>query len=108
MKRSNMGLPHAKSGDVINLVSGGPARTTALVKTASFESVRLLVPLGKTIPPHHVAGELTIYCVEGRVVLHLESGDVCLEAGSWMFLAGGTEHAVLGLDDAILLLTIML
>ena len=66
-----MAIPHAKSGEMIDVRPVGealaPARTSTLVKTDGLEIIRLAVPAGKELLHHQVAGEITVQCLEGRV-----------------------------------------
>lgn len=106
-----MALKHAKAGEVVDLRPLGSglkgAKTAAIVKTERFEAVRLVVPAGTEIPPHEVAGNLTLHCLEGRVSLGLAGAAVELAAGDWVYLDGGETHSVKGIEDASLLLTIL-
>lgn len=105
-----MALAHAKPGEVIALRDEqvGATRTAALVKTSSFEAIRLGVQAGREIPWHHVPKELTLFCISGDVVLRLETREIQLRAGDWVFLEGGARHALSAHVDSTLLLTIML
>ena len=105
-----MALSHAKPGDVIALRDEqfSPTRTAALVKTSSFEAARLVVQAEREIPWHQVPKELTLYCISGDVVLRLETREIQLRAGDWVFLEGGARHALSARVDSTLLLTIML
>jgi quercetin dioxygenase-like cupin family protein len=106
-----MALNHLKPGDVANLAPLGnklaDAKTSALAKSNSFETIRLVVPAGKTIPAHDVPGEITLHCLEGRAAIQLDDRVIELSAGEWTFLEGGRRHAVRGIEDASLLLTIL-
>lgn len=103
-----MALNHAEPGEVVNLRVGGAAgsKTAALVKRDRFETVRLVVPAGVTIPTHQVGGFLTLYCLEGHAVLSAER-DIDLKTGDWTYLDRGAPHAVRGVEDSALLLTIL-
>ena len=105
-----MALTHAKPGEVVHLGSAAKSpsgeRTSALVKTDRFETVRLVVPAGATIPTHKVGGFLTLYCVEGRATIESET-ELEMRSGDWMFLDRGEPHAVHGVEDSVLLLTIL-
>lgn len=107
-----MAVPHAASGQVFDVRPLGAALresvTTTLVKTASLEVIRLVVPAGKEIPAHQVPGEITVHCLEGRVALTAQGRTQELEVGQMLFLSGGQEHAVKGLEDAAVLVTILL
>lgn len=106
-----MALNHAKPGEVVDLRPLGEelksARTAAIVKSQFFEAVRLIVRAGKEIPPHQVPGNITLHCLEGRVVLGLATSTLELSAGEWVYLAGGEPHSVKGVEDSSLLLTIL-
>lgn len=106
-----MALQHAKPGEVIHLQSrpGSLAETAtaAIVKTPGFEAIRLAVRAGTEIPTHAVGGHLTIHCLSGAVELGLKQGAVKLAVGDWLYLEGGEPHSVKGLEDAVLLLTII-
>jgi quercetin dioxygenase-like cupin family protein len=106
-----MALNHVKSGDVVDLRPLGEklagAKTTALVKTEAFEAIRLAVPAGRDIAPHEVSGQITLQCLEGRVLLELPETSLEVSAGQWVYLDGGVRHSLKGLEDASLLLTIL-
>lgn len=106
-----MALHHAQHGEVVHLSGVGVdedgAHTTALVKTGAFEAIHLIVHAGVVIPPHHVAGQATLHCLRGRVSVLLTNAAAILQAGDWMYLDGGEEHGIEGIEDAALLLTIL-
>ena len=66
-----MAIPHARPGEVVGVRPLGAAlkeaKTGTLIKTETLEVIRLVLPAGKQIPPHQVAGEITVQCLEGRV-----------------------------------------
>ena len=107
-----MALHHAKAGEVVDLRPLGDrlrdARTTAIIKEDRFEAIRLIVPAGTQIPSHEVSGNITLYCIEGRVGLGLERTAAELAAGEWVYLSGGETQSVTGIEDSSLLLTILL
>jgi quercetin dioxygenase-like cupin family protein len=95
--------------DVRPLTTGfEEARTTTLVKTKHLELIRLVLPAGKEISEHQVAGEITVQCLEGQV--EFTSNDVtrALSAGELVYLAGASKHSLRGVEDASLLVTILL
>ena len=106
-----MAQPHAKPGEVVDLRPLGPAlrdaKTTALIKENHFEAVRLIVHAGTDIPPHKVAGDIMLHCLEGEIVLGLGASEVILKGGDWLYLKGGEMHALRGIVDSSLLLTIL-
>ena len=107
-----MAIPHAKSGEVIDIRPLGPAlaqaKTTTLVKTKTLEIIRLVIPSGKDIPEHHAPGEITVQCLEGRV--NFSTGDTRrdLAAGQLLYLSSEEPHSLHGLEDASVLVTIVL
>jgi quercetin dioxygenase-like cupin family protein len=104
-----MALKHAKAADVMNLIieSEQPGSTAAIVKTPHFEAVRLVVNAGTEIPPHQVKGPMTLQCLSGRATLAIQNKEIELRPGQWTYLEGGVSHGVKGVDDAVLLLTII-
>jgi quercetin dioxygenase-like cupin family protein len=107
-----MAIPHAKPGETISVRPLGPAlagsKTSTLIKTATLEVVRLVVPAGKEIPSHQVAGEITIQCLEGRVAFTADGATRDLKAGDLLYLAGHAAHSLRGVEDATVLVTILL
>jgi quercetin dioxygenase-like cupin family protein len=83
-------------------------RTTTLVKTDQLELIRLVLPKGKNIAEHEVEGEITVQCLEGRVEFRSNDITRVLSAGQLVYLAGGSKHSLIALDDASLLITILL
>ncbi len=107
-----MAIPHAKSGEVIDLKSLGEAATSSItntvVKTDHLEVIRLVIPAGKDIPPHQVAGEITVQCLNGRVAFTGGGATRELSAGQMLYLAGNEPHSLRGIEDASVLVTILL
>jgi quercetin dioxygenase-like cupin family protein len=107
-----MAIPHARSGQVIDVRPLGPSfteeRTVALFKTEDLEVIRLVLPAGKALPPHKVAGEITIQCIEGRIDVTVDGEISHLGAGQLVYLARDVVHGVVALEDACALVTIAL
>ena len=107
-----MGIPHVQAGQSVDVRPLGEAlseaRTAALFKSVDLEVVRLVVPAGKRLPPHSVPGEITVQCLEGCLELDFDGRRETLRAGELLFLPGGVEHGVTGVEDASALLTIAL
>lgn len=106
-----MAIHHAKSGEIVDLHPLGDrleqAQTAAIVKTPTFEVVRLIVHAGADIPAHQVPGAITLHCLEGRVLLSLAESEFDIAAGQWVYLDGAVRHAVKGIEESSLLLTIL-
>jgi quercetin dioxygenase-like cupin family protein len=107
-----MAIPHATSGEVIDVRPLGAAmaqtKTSTLVKSAAIEVIRLVIPAGKDIPAHQVAGEITVQCLEGRVAFTAGGTTRELSAGQMLHLAGSDSHSLHGVEDASVLVTILL
>jgi quercetin dioxygenase-like cupin family protein len=107
-----MALEHLQPGQVATVQPYGAAlataANTALFKSAELEVMRLVLPKGKTMPAHQVSGEITIQCIEGAVQIDANSAaPVILQAGQLLYLPGGAPHALLALQDASVLVTIV-
>jgi quercetin dioxygenase-like cupin family protein len=107
-----MAIPHAAPGEIVDVRPFGPQlaekQTTTLIKTDRLEVIRLVLPADKTIAPHRVSGEITVQCLEGRVEFESGGQTRSLEAGHLLYLRGGSEHALKAIEDASVLVTILL
>lgn len=106
-----MALEHAVSGQIFNLDPLGAslkdATTRSIVKTDSFQAIRLIVRAGERIPEHKVEGAIMLHCLEGAARLETSDGTIALKANDWVYLDGGVLHTVCGDKDSSLLLTII-
>ena len=118
-----MALEHLQAGQVANVQPYGAAlagaSNTALFKSAELEVMRLVLPKGKTMPAHQVQSEITIQCIEGVVQIDASApapapeasgsrrSSATLQAGQLLYLPGGAPHALLALEDASVLVTIV-
>jgi quercetin dioxygenase-like cupin family protein len=107
-----MAIAHAVPGQPIDVRPLGDqileARTVALFKSTELEVMRLVLPAGNTVPPHAVPGEVTVHCIEGKIKFLFESRVQVLEAGQLLYLTGGVEHSLVGIENASALITIAL
>lgn len=107
-----MAIPHAKPAEVIDIRPLGSelkdAQTATLLKTDRLEVIRLVLPAGKEIKRHNVPGEITVQCLEGNVVCSTEQSECELSAGNLLYLSGSDDHALRAVEDASLLVTILL
>jgi quercetin dioxygenase-like cupin family protein len=106
-----MALPHLNSGAVIDLHPLGAALadtpSTALVRTDDFELMRLVLTKGRTVPEHHVAGEITMQCLEGAVEVRAHGATHLLRPGQMMYLQGDEPHALHAIEDSSMLVTML-
>ena len=107
-----MAIRHALSGEAIDISPLGARlageRTIALFKSQHLEVMRLVLPRGKSVPPHKVAGEITVQCVEGAIDVTAEGSSHVLRAGEMLFLAANVLHGVVALEDSSALVTVAL
>ncbi|HSV52770.1 MAG TPA: cupin domain-containing protein [Burkholderiaceae bacterium] len=107
-----MAIPHAEPGDVIDVRPLGAAlsaaRSHALFKSADLEVMRIVLAADEEMPPHAVAGEITLQCLEGRISFTCDAGERELAGGQLIHLTGDEVHGLRGIEDASLLLTIVL
>ena len=81
--------------------------TTALFKSEQLEVIRLVLRAGKSLPPHDVAGEITVHCLEGELEVTFNGRAERLAPGQMLFLARAVPHAVTAIEDASALVTIV-
>lgn len=107
-----MSIPHAAPGEAIDVRPLGAALqetvTSVLVKTDELEVIRMVVQAGKEIAPHQAKGAITVHCLEGRIAFSIGDQTTELAAGHLLYVPTGVRHAVRGLVDASVLLTIRL
>ncbi|MCK0512790.1 cupin domain-containing protein [Aromatoleum buckelii] len=107
-----MAIPHAASGELIDIAPlGERVRDTVsstLIRAEHFEVFRLVLPAGKSTQEHRAAGLITIQCLEGVVELDAHGQAQTLTPGTLVYLADAEPHAVTALEDASLLITMLL
>ena len=107
-----MAIPHAKPGEVVDVRPLGSAlasaQTKTLVRAEQVEVIRLVVPAGKEIEERKGEGEVVVQCLEGRVAFTALGKTQTLAAGNLLYLPTGEPHSVKGIENASLLLTILL
>jgi len=104
-----MSIPHAKSGEIVSLPLGSAwesSKTTTLVKTGDLELIRLVLPAGKEIPTHRAKGTITVQCLEGRVAFTAGGTTQELGPGQLLYLDAGEPHAVKGIENSSVLVTL--
>ncbi|WP_439629420.1 cupin domain-containing protein [Gemmata sp.] len=107
-----MAVAHARPGEVIDVRPLGPALATAstgtLLKTEKVEVIRLVMAAGKALAEHKARGEITVQCLEGKIAFTALGRTHDLAAGQMLYLPAGEPHSVRCLEDASLLLTVVL
>ena len=107
-----MALPHAQPLDIISVRPLGSelagAVSTSLLKTERIQLLHLVLPARQDQPPHHVADECTIHCLEGDVEVVMPSGNRRLGPGQLVVLPGGQQHSLSARVDSAVLMTLLL
>lgn len=105
-------MPHAASGEILELLptgSAAPAKLSmTLIRANHLQVFRMVLPAGKATPQHGAAGSITIQCLAGLVELEAHGRTQLLRSGSLVYLADAEPHAVKALEDASLLITVVL
>ncbi len=81
------------------------AKTKKVSKTDSLELIRIVLEQGKEIPPHRAPGEITVLCVEGKVIFRTADDEIELSAGTLLHLDGSNEHSLTAVEASSLLVT---
>ena len=107
-----MAITHAAPGQLVDVQPLGDqlseSRNVALFKSDELEVIRLVMPAGKSMPPHGVKGDIMIHCLEGAINLTAGGQTRQMMAGQLLWLEGGVDHALEAVQDSSLLLTIVL
>jgi quercetin dioxygenase-like cupin family protein len=75
----------------------------------TLEVIRLIIPAEKEVCHHHdMGGEVVVHCLEGLITVQINGDSRVLEVGQMLYLAGGQPHSLRGIEDAAVLLTILL
>ena len=82
--------------------------SSALFKARDLEVLRLVLLAGKSMPPHEVAGEFTLQCIEGALEIESDDGAATLEAGQLLYLRGCVRYRIRAVLDSSALMTIAL
>ena len=106
-----MALHHAESGEIVDIRPLGKqlkdSIATTLVKTAHMQVFRFILLKGTEFGEHKVHGEITVQCLEGVIELSSGARKQTLHAGELVYLKGDAPHALKGIEDASVLVTIV-
>lgn len=108
-----MATPQSSSGQLIDLGIPGEApvepkiSATALVKTPNLDVVRLVIPAGKDMANHTAPGDITVQCLRGAIDFTAGDRHYELTPGRMLYLTAGTVHALHGIEDSAVLITIV-
>lgn len=106
-----MAIHHAKRCELVDLdhwpEDVDPEQSHALVKTDYVEIARLVLPEGKSIKQHRIPSPIVIHCLEGTIELETERARQSIGANQLVHLGANDAHALHGLKDAVVLMTII-
>ena len=106
-----MSLHHAASGEIVDVRPLGKKLKQeipiTLVKTPRLQVFRYVLLAGKEFAEHKVSGGITIQCLEGALELTSHGRTQMLRTGELVYLAGDVPHALKGVEDASVLVTIV-
>lgn len=107
-----MALEHAQPFEPIDILPLGAtlarARTHSLIKSKDLQLMRLVLRASEGLPLHHVAGEITLQCLEGHVHISTPGRHIELRPGKVVLLPAGEEHDVQAQADSSVLVTVSL
>ena len=110
-----MSTHHAAPAEVVDLATWAndlpSEKSKAIVKTDGLEMARLVIKAGEDMHKHRfcsVDGATIFHCIKGEVELKTNDAKIRLHAGQLMYLESQAEHAVTGVQDSVVLLTIVL
>lgn len=107
-----MAIHHASSGELIDIRpfrdNLRKAVTKTLYKSNRLEVFRMVLPAGKLVPAHQVAGEMTVQCLEGSFEFSVAGANQLMREGELKCLAGGEVYALKAVEDCSVLITMLL
>ena len=106
-----MGLKHATPGEIVHVLSLKTelerAKAITLVKTDRFETICMHIDAQREIPEHKAKGPITLQCLEGKIYFTVEQIEHEMSQGDWLYLEGGQLHSLKGIENSVLLLTVI-
>lgn len=106
-----MALHHAEPGEIVDVRPlGAKLRqgiNATLVLSDRLQVFRFILPAGQEFAEHKVHGEVIVQCLEGEVEFTSHGKKQVLRPGELVYLAGDDAHALRGLRDASVLVTIV-
>lgn len=108
-KETIVALNHPEPGHVVDLDTYGDpdALSTVVAREKQFEAIRFTLRPDRSLPPHKVDGPITVHCLSGRCTFFVDDEPRQLSPGSWLYLRGGTVHALQAEEASVLMVTIM-
>lgn len=107
-----MAIPHAGPCVPVDLKGpveqGAGIQSSALVKNEDFEALRVAIPKGHEVCRHRqMEGPITVQCLDGQIAFNADGNTHTIRAGQWTYLPGGVPHSITGIEDSLILLTVI-
>ena len=106
-----MAVPHATTGDVINLCElldeVETHHSRALVKTDTFEAMLVQVAKGATMDTDTAPAPLIAQGISGKVRFAVNGAERDLGPNDWMYLERDAPETITALEDSTFLLTVL-
>ena len=110
-----MATHHASAEEIVDLKTWANdlevEKSKVIVKTTGVELARLVIDAGVDMHNSNycsVKGVVVIHCIEGEITLKTPGATKSIKKGQLVYLDGDTEHALVGVKDSVVLLTIVL
>lgn len=110
-----MATHHASAGEIVDLKTWAndleTEKSKVIAKTQGLELARLVIDAGVNM--HRagycsVKGAVVFHCIEGEIKLKTADSEQPIKQGQIVFLDGDTDHALVGVEKSVVLLTIVL
>ena len=106
-----MALHHVAPAEVIDLAHA-PAdapedQSSALFRTPELEVIRRVLQRHQSVASHHVDGPIVFQCLSGWVGISAGGHEIALRPGQLTYLAPSESYALTGIEDSVLLMTIV-
>ena len=82
--------------------------TVVILKADQLEVVHIVLGAGKQLREHSAPGEITVQCIEGRVVFTCHGKSPELLPGDLLYLNASEPHSLAAREDSVLLVTLLL
>lgn len=107
-----MATHHAAPGEIVDLASWADdlpvEKTKVIIKTDKMQLARLVIRKDKEFPSHQVSGLITIQCMAGKILFTAMGMEQELHSGQLLYLMPGELHSLKGIEDSVVLLTILI
>jgi quercetin dioxygenase-like cupin family protein len=107
-----MATPNAVPGEIVDFASWANdlpnAKTKVITKTDEMGLARLVIAKGKEFLDHKVSGSVVIQCMQAKIKFTAMGMTQELHPGQLLYLMPGEPHSLKDVEDAVVLLTILM